>query len=317
MAVSPSDTEQVRGFNRFYTKQIGLLREGYLKTPYSLTQARVLYELAHHPGSRSSELVEELGLDAGYLSRMLKDFEKRGLLRRASSKDDARVSHLRLTARGRKEFAGLNSRSDADIGRMLSALGETERERLVASMNAIRETLMPDEESASTFHIRTHRPGDIGWVVARHGELYSKEYQWDSTFEGLVAEIAGKFLTHLDPKRERCWIAVRGPELAPGKGTSGERLGCIFLVKQSATVAKLRLLLVDPSARGMGVGTSLVQGCIDFARSVGYKTMVLWTNDILHSARRIYERYGFRLVKEDKHHSFGHDLVGQNWELKL
>jgi len=300
-------TEQVRAFNRFYTKQIGLLREGLLKTPFSLTQARVLYELGARPGTRWSELVEELGLDPGYLSRLLKSFEKQGLVRRSNSKDDRRVSHLTLTAKGRKEFLRLNARSEDETAEMLSRLSTEEQQRLVKSMGAIRELLGPPADSDKTFGVRTHRPGDIGWVIARHGQLYSQEYQWDSTFEGLVAGIAGKFLTHFDPQFEHCWIAEK----------DGERLGCVFLVRQSSAVGKLRLLLVDPVARGMGVGTKLVDECIGFARKVGYRKLTLWTNDILHAARRIYERVGFYLVKEEKHHSFGHDLVGQYWELKL
>lgn len=300
-------TEQVRAFNRFYTKQIGLLRDGLLKTPFSLTQARVLYELGAHPGTRWSELVEELGLDPGYLSRLLKSFEKQGLVRRSNSKDDRRVSHLTLTAKGRKEFEKLNARSEDEIAEMLSKLSGAQQQRLVKSMSAIRELLGPADSGGKTFTLRTHGPGDIGWVIARHGQLYSQEYHWDSTFEGLVAEIAGKFLTNFDPQRERCWMAEK----------DGERLGCVFLVKQSSTVGKLRLLLVDPAARGMGVGSKLVGECIEFARKAGYRKLTLWTNDILHAARRIYERIGFYMVKEEKHHSFGHDLVGQYWELKL
>jgi len=319
-------TEQVRSFNRFYTKQIGLLREGFLKTPFSLTQARVLYELGRRPGIRSTQLVEELGLDPGYLSRLLKSFEKQGLLRRSNSKDDGRVSHLSLTARGRREFAALNARSEADISQMLATLSDAQQQRLVDGMNAIREMLGSRKVAEPAFRVRTHRPGDIGWVIARHGELYAQEYGWDSSFEGLVAEIAGKFLTHFDARCERCWIAERGTSnistsdednSKTGAGHDGERLGCIFLVRQSSSIAKLRLFLVEPSARGMGVGTRLVKECLEFARKAGYRKVTLWTNDILHAARRIYERAGFRLVKEEKHHSFGHDLVGQFWELKL
>jgi DNA-binding MarR family transcriptional regulator/GNAT superfamily N-acetyltransferase len=300
-------TELVRGFNRFYTKQIGLLREGLLKSPFSLTQARVLYELGAQPGVRSTELVEELGLDPGYLSRLLKRFEEQRLVKRSNSEDDRRVSHLSLTTKGRREFEKLNERSEVEIGEMLAKLSGAQQQRLVGSMNAIRELLGPPKVNGSAFDVRAHRPGDIGWVIARHGELYTQEYQWDSTFEGLVAEIAGGFLTHFDPERERCWIAEQ----------NGERLGCVFLVKQSGTIGKLRLLLVEPSARGLGVGSRLVDECIEFARGVGYRKLTLWTNDILHAARRIYERVGFHLVKEEKHHSFGHDLVGQFWELKL
>jgi DNA-binding MarR family transcriptional regulator/N-acetylglutamate synthase-like GNAT family acetyltransferase len=307
--VPPSEAhiEQIRSFNRFYTKRIGLLRDGLLQTPFSLTQARVLYELGRNPGVRSASLVEELGLDPGYLSRLLKGFEGRRLLKRASSKEDHRVSHLSLTAKGRAEFERLDARSGAEIGEMLASMSASRRERLVHSMTAIRESLDPREETAPGFVLRTHQPGDIGWVIARHGELYAQEYRWDSSFEGLVAEIAGAFLRRYDEQRERCWIAER----------NGERLGCVFLVKQSKNIAKLRLLIVEPSARGLGIGVRLVSECIAFARQSGYRKLTLWTNDILHAARRIYERAGFGLVKEEKHHSFGHDLVGQFWELTL
>ncbi len=307
MSGSEQNGELVRGFNRFYTKQIGLLREGLLETPYSLTQARLLYELGRHSGTRSTDLTGELDIDRGYLSRLLKRFERQGLVKRANSKDDRRVQNLFLTRQGRTEFERLNSRSRAEVNKMLAGMTGVQQQRLIESMTTIRELLGPAGEIRKRFDVRAHGPGDIGWVISRHGELYAQEYGWDSSFEGLVAEIAGKFLTQFDEQRERCWIAEG----------NGERLGCVFLVKQSKTVAKLRLLLVEPSARGLGVGTKLVSECIAFARQCGYRKLSLWTNDVLHAARRIYERAGFRLVKEEKHHSFGHDLVGQFWELKL
>jgi DNA-binding MarR family transcriptional regulator/N-acetylglutamate synthase-like GNAT family acetyltransferase len=299
--------EQIRSFNRFYTKRIGLLRDGLLHTPFSLTQARVLYELGRNPRVRSASLAEELGLDPGYLSRLLKGFEGQRLIKRASSKEDHRVNHLSLTAKGRAEFERLDARSGAEIGEMLASMSTSRRERLVHSMTAIRESLDPREEAAPGFVLRMHQPGDIGWAIARHGELYAQEYRWDSSFEGLVAEIAGAFLRRYDERRERCWIAER----------NGERLGCVFLVKQSRNIAKLRLLIVEPSARGLGIGARLVSECIAFASQSGYRKLTLWTNDILHAARRIYECAGFRLVKEERHNSFGHELVGQFWELKL
>jgi DNA-binding MarR family transcriptional regulator/N-acetylglutamate synthase-like GNAT family acetyltransferase len=308
MAVTEADIHTVRSFNRFYTKRIGLLREGLLDTPFSLTQARVLFEIAQRAGTRSTDLARELGLDPGYLSRLLKSFERRQLVKRAPSKEDRRVVELSLTAKGRASFERLNARSRAEIGEMLENLDPAQRQRLVDSMTNVRQLLEPGvavEHSPVT--LRTHRAGDIGWVVARHGELYTQEWGWDSTFEGFVAEIAGRFLAQFDPERERCWIAERG----------GERVGCVFLVKGSSTVAKLRLLLVEPSARGLAVGTTLVNECIAFARQSGYRKLTLWTNDILHAARKIYERAGFYLVKAEKHHSFGQDLVGQFWELKL
>jgi DNA-binding MarR family transcriptional regulator/N-acetylglutamate synthase-like GNAT family acetyltransferase len=307
MPVSEDDISLIRSFNRFYTRRIGLLREGLLDTPFSLTQARVLFEIANHPGTRSSKLGPELGLDPGYLSRLLKSFERRRLVKRSRSNTDRRVHHVSLTPQGRAAFVRLNARSRAETGEMLANLESSQQQSLAAAMTAIRRLLDPAGEVAKTVTLRTHRPGDIGWVVLRHGELYAQEYGWDSTFEGLVAEIGGKFLTHFDERRERCWIAEIG----------GERVGCVFLVKASKTVAKLRLLLVEPSARGLAIGTKLVEECITFARQAHFRKLTLWTNDVLHAARRIYQRAGFRLVKEDKHHSFGHDLVGQFWELTL
>jgi DNA-binding MarR family transcriptional regulator/GNAT superfamily N-acetyltransferase len=307
MPVSENDIEQVRAFNRFYTGQIGLHREGLLKTPFSLTQARVLYELGRHPGTRSSLLVAELGLDPGYLSRLLKSFDRQRLIKRSPSHQDRRVSDVSLTPGGRAEFERLNARSRAETSQMLAAMTRPHQQRLIECMTTIRQLLGSPNELPKEIVIRAHKPGDIGWVVARHGELYTGEHQWDSTFEGLVSEIAGRFLTHFDPGRERCWIAER----------DGERVGSVFLVRKSKRVAKLRLLLVEPSARGTGTGTRLVEECIAFARQSGYRKLTLWTNDILHAARRIYERTGFHLVKEEKHRSFGHDLVGQFWELPL
>ena len=284
-----------------------MLREGLLDTPFSLTQARVLFELGQHPGTRSANLAAELGLDPGYLSRLLKSFERRQLVKRSKSTADRRVNHLRLTAKGRAEFESLDARSRTEIGEMLANLDGEQQQRLVEYMTTIRQLLDAPAEMETAVHLRTHRPGDIGWVIARHGELYAQEYGWDSTFEGLVAEIAGKFLTHFDEQCERCWIAER----------NGKRAGCVFLVKQSKTTAKLRLLLVEPAARGLAIATKLVDECIAFARQCGYRKLILWTNDGLHAARRIYERAGFRIVREEKHHSFGHDLVGQFWELEV
>jgi DNA-binding MarR family transcriptional regulator/N-acetylglutamate synthase-like GNAT family acetyltransferase len=309
VAIRKAHTDLIRGFYRFYTKRIGLLGEGLLNTPFSLAQARILYELGRNPGIRSTTLVEELDLDPGYLSRLLKGFESLGLIRRSSSRDDARASHLSLTAKGRVQFKRLDARSRGEIGQMLETLEGPQRERLVRSMTAIRELLGGSHKSDAvpSFTLRTHQPGDIGWLIARHGEIYARESQWDSSFEGLVAEIVGAFLKNFDHRRERCWIAER----------DGERVGCVFLVQHSKTVAKLRLLMVDASARGLGIGGRLVSECIDLARQIGYRKLTLWTNGILKDARRIYERAGFRLVREEKHHSFGHDLVGQFWELNF
>jgi DNA-binding MarR family transcriptional regulator/N-acetylglutamate synthase-like GNAT family acetyltransferase len=307
MSVSDENIQAVRSFNRFYTKRIGLLGNGLLNTRFSLTQGRVLFEIGRHPGTRSGSLADELGLDPGYLSRLLKSFERLQLVKRSKSKGDLRVNYLRLTRRGQTEFESLNARSRTEIGDMLSNLDSPQQHQLVDFMAGIRQLLRSPGKVETTVTLRAHHPGDIGWVVARHGELYAQEYGWDSTFEGLVAEIAGAFLSHFDEQRERCWIAER----------NGERVGCVFLVKKSKTIAKLRLLLVEPSARGLAIGTKLVHECLAFARQSGYRKLTLWTNDGLHAARKIYERAGFRLVKEEKHHSFGHDLVGQFWELNL
>jgi DNA-binding MarR family transcriptional regulator/N-acetylglutamate synthase-like GNAT family acetyltransferase len=307
MPVSEQQIELVRGFNRFYTRRIGLLREGLLDTAFSLTQARVLYEIAHRPGTRSADLASGLGLDSAYLSRLLASFERRKLVTRAQSKDDRRVNHLRLTAKGRGTFARLDALSSAQSGDLLASLPDGRQRRLTDSMTAIQQLLEPGEPAEPSVTLRTHRAGDIGWVVARHGEIYTQEYGWDDTFEGLAAEIAGKFLRHFDPARERCWIA----EL------NGERAGCVFLVKHTATVAKLRLLLVDPAARGHSIGTKLVDACIAFARESGYRKLTLWTQNGLHAARRIYQRAGFQLVQESPWHAFGHDLIQQVWDLKL
>ena len=217
------------------------------------------------------------------------------------------MSHLSLTGRGRKAFQTLDTQSETSIGELLVKLDAPQRQQLVESMGTIQRLLGTEERAAAPLELRTPRPGEIGWVIARHGELYAREYSWDASFEGMVAKIAGEFLLHFDAARERCWIAEHG----------GQPVGCVFLVTQSRTVGKLRLLLVEPGARGMGLGKKLVCECIEFARQSGYRKLTLWTNDVLHAARRIYERAGFHLVKEEMHHSFGHDLMGQFWELKL
>jgi DNA-binding MarR family transcriptional regulator/N-acetylglutamate synthase-like GNAT family acetyltransferase len=297
----------VRRFNRFWTRQIGVLREGYLESSFSLTEVRVLYELAHREETTASELGEELGLDAGYLSRVLRGFEKHALIHKRPSEADGRRRLLRLTERGREAFAPLDARSRNDIGAMLGSLSVAEQERLVGAMRTIEELLGARPDPAVPYLLRPHWPGDMGWVVHRHGVLYATEYGWDERFEALVAEIVAKFIQQYDPRRERCWIAER----------DGEIVGCVFLVRESEEIAKLRLLLVEPKARGLGIGSRLVEECIRFARQAGYRKITLWTNDVLSSARRIYEAMGFRLVHEEPHHSFGHDLVGQTWELML
>jgi len=297
----------VRRFNRFWTRQIGVLGEGYLESPFSLTEVRVLYELAHREETTASELGDELGLDAGYLSRLLRGFEKHGLIHKRPSEADGRRRLLRLTARGREAFAPLDARSRNDIGAMLGGMSIAGQERLVGAMRTIEGLLSVPSEPVVPYLLRSHWPGDMGWVVYRHGVLYASEYGWDERFEALVAEIVAKFIRQYDPRLERCWIAER----------DGEIVGCVFLVRESEEIAKLRLLLVEPKARGLGIGSRLVEECIRFARRAGYRKITLWTNDVLHSARRIYEAMGFRLVHEQPHHSFGRDLVGQTWELML
>ena len=309
--MAEADLEQritaVRRFNRFYTRQIGLLREGYLESPFSLTQVHVLYELAHREDPTASKLARDLELDAGYLSRILGGFERRGLVDKRRSEADGRQALLRLTERGWEAFAPLDRRSHDDIGALLNRMPEAEQERAVEAMVTIERLLGAEPEPRVPYVLRPPQPGDLGWVVQRHGALYAREYGWDETFEALVAEIVAKFVRSYDPRRERCWIAEK----------DAQNVGSVLCVQKSPTVAQLRLLLVEPEARGLGIGKRLVDECIRFARAVGYRKVMLWTNDVLVAARRMYERAGFRLVEEEQHHSFGHDLVGQNWELKL
>src|SRR2546421_8691595 len=308
-AALPQRVTAVRRFNRFYTRQIGLLQETLLRSPFSLTEARVLYELGNRAPTHATALGQELGLDAGYLSRILRGFERRGLLARTPSHTDRRQSVLALTAQGRNAFARLDAASRPEIRALLEQCPAGDQARLVGSMHTIEQLLgaPPPTDRAAAYRLRRHRPGDMGWVVHRHGVLYAREYRWDARFEALVAEIRRKFLKRYDPKRERCWIA----EL------EGEIVGSVFLVHRSHRIAQLRLLLVEPSARGRGIGARLVHECVGFARRVGYRKIMLWTNDVLHAARHIYEKAGFHLVREERHHSFGHDLLGQTWERTL
>jgi len=299
--------DAVRAFNRFYTQRIGALREGFLASAFSLSEVRVLYELAHRPRTTAAELARDLGLDAGYLSRILRRFAERGLVSRKRSADDGREAILTLAARGRKAFAPLESRQRDEVKQLIAHLTPGEQQRIVAAMSTIETLLSPHDRRGPAFLLRTHQPGDIGWVISRHSALYAQEYGWDESFEVLVGEIAITFLREFDPKRERCWIAER----------DGHNVGSVFLVKKSERVAQLRLLLVEPEARGLGIGRRLVDECVAFAKRSGYARIVLWTNDILHAARHIYESCGFHLTEAEKHHSFGHDLVGQYWELAL
>jgi DNA-binding MarR family transcriptional regulator/GNAT superfamily N-acetyltransferase len=299
--------DAVRRFNRFFTRRIGALREGLLHTPYSLTEARILFEIAHRDDLTASDLSRELGLDPGYLSRILARLERQGLIDKVRSGTDARRLLLSLTQRGRGAFSLLDDRSREEVAEMLGELTGEEQRRLLEAMQTIEGVLTKSFKFSEPFLLRSHEPGDMGWVVHRHGVLYAREYGWDERFEALVARIVADFINDFDPAKERCWIAEMG----------SEPVGCVFVVKSSDTVAKLRLLLVEPRARGLGLGTRLVEECIRFARSRGYKTLTLWTNSVLDAARHIYEEKGFRLVEEEEHHSFGKDLVGQNWELAL
>jgi DNA-binding MarR family transcriptional regulator/GNAT superfamily N-acetyltransferase len=308
MAELAGPVAAVRRFNRFYTQQIGVLQEGLLASEFSLTEARVLYELAQRAGQSgglsAAQLARELALDPGYLSRILAEFTRRGLLAKRPSDADGLLS---LTATGRAAFAPLDAGARQQVGAMLARLPAPAQRRLIAAMGAIERLLGDTGPVREPYLLRPHQPGDIGWVIHRHGVLYAEEYGWDERFEALVAEIAGKFITDFDAKRERCWIAER----------DGAIVGSVFLVRQSDEVAKLRLLLVEPAARGLGIGRRLVDECIGFARRVGYRRITLWTNDILVAARRIYQVAGFALVAEERHCSFGHDLVAQTWELAL
>ena len=297
----------VRRFNRFYTPRIGLLEEGYLKSPFSLSEARVLYELVHRERTMASELGRDLGLDAGYLSRILRRFEKQKFLVRSTGEADGRQRHLTLTAKGRSAFAPLGRRSREDIGAMLGGLPGPEQGRLVDAMRTIEQLLGARSEPRVPYLLRSHRPGDMGWVVHRHGVLYAEEYGFDERFEALVAEIAARFIHRFDARREHCWIAER----------EGANVGSVFLVRRSTTVAQLRLLLVEPSTRGLGIGARLVDECIRFARQKGYRKITLWTNSVLVAARHIYEKAGFRLTASERHRSFGQALIGETWDLRL
>ena len=302
----------VRRFNRFYTRQIGLLRKTYLDSSYSLGEMRVLYEVAHGGARTASDIARALGLDAGYLSRVLRNFERLGLITRKTSARDARESQIALTARGAKTFAPYEKRSQQQASAMLAALAPAQQARLVAAMGEI-ETLLaggtPGKSSATPRYIlRAPKPGDFGWIVARHAELYAQEYGWGEPFEGLCAQIVADFVNNYDAKRERCWIAEM----------NGENVGCIMLVKDEMPgVARIRLLLVDPKGRGLGLGARLVDECVHFARATGYKKITLWTHSILTAARHIYEKAGFKLMRSEKHKSWGKPVVSEFWDLQL
>jgi DNA-binding MarR family transcriptional regulator/GNAT superfamily N-acetyltransferase len=300
--------DTVRTFNRFYTRHVGALGEHLLDSPYSLTEMRVLYELAHRDGASASDLATELGLDAGYLSRILTRFQSQRLIAREGARDDARRTIVRLTARGRESFAPYEQKTRDNVAAMLAALPATGRRDVLGAMRTLQARL--DRSTAASvraYVLRTHQPGDFGWIVQMHGALYARDYGYDSTFEAVVARIAANFLEQFDPARERCWIAE----------IDGANVGSVCLVKKSATVAKLRLLIVDPQARGLGIGRRLVDECVGFARKVGYRKMTLWTHGHLSAARRIYESAGFVCVDRQPSTSFGKKLVDETWTLNL
>ena len=308
-SVLSDEIEVFRRFNRMYTRFIGTLNEGLLNSEYSLAEARILYELATRDAPRAREIADDLGIDAGYLSRLLANFEGDGLLKRKTSKRDGRYADLTLTARGRSVFKKLNARSDEQAQTVLEDLPPSARMQLGDCMRTMEGILCRTDRSRLPYIFRPHRVGDMGWIVYREGLGYAEQYGWDETFEALVARIVDQFITNFDQARERCWIAE----------IDGQSVGHVFLVKHldEPDTAKLRLLFVEPSARGIGLGEALVKECVRFARTAGYKKVVLWTQSILVGAHRIYERSGFRLVKETPHHSFGKDLIGQTWELTL
>lgn len=311
----PARIEAVRAFNRFYTRRIGVLHEGLLQSKFSLTETRVLWEFAHCESTTASALARELDLDAGYLSRLLRSLRERGLIRSERSKEDARHVELRLSAAGKRAFAPLDARSRDEVGALLAGLNEDQQQRLLQSIRTIHQLLDDAPKRVSPYLLRPHRAGDMGWVISRHGALYAQEYGWSLDFEALVARIAADFIERFDPAREACWIAER----------DGANVGCVFLVqaRDEATqavrpgIAQLRMLIVEPSARGLGLGERLVTECERFAREKGYERIVLWTNANLLAARGIYRRAGYVLTGSEPHRSFGHDLVGETWELAL
>ncbi|WP_033070278.1 bifunctional helix-turn-helix transcriptional regulator/GNAT family N-acetyltransferase [Thalassospira australica] len=307
-----SQIDAIRAFNRFYTRQIGLLSESLHKSAFSLTEARVLFELDARGAQVVGKLAATLDLDPAYLSRILTRFKKAGLITLQTDSKDRRVRVAELTALGRETYGDLQSASRNEVTSLIAPLTEDQRDELTSAMKTIQTLLGSDTGRSDTslqkpVLIRDHRPGDLGWIVHRQGDLYAREYQWDTRFEGLVADIAAKFLAGHDPKREGCWIAEH----------DGKPVGSIMLVRESDTVAKLRILFVEPDARGLGIGKHLVDHCIAFAKQAGYREITLWTNANLHAARKIYQKVGFTLINEEPHHSFGHDLIGQNWSLVL
>jgi DNA-binding MarR family transcriptional regulator/N-acetylglutamate synthase-like GNAT family acetyltransferase len=301
--------EAVRRFARFYTRRIGVLQDRFLQSPFSLAEARVLYELTQSEATTATAIASKLGLDAGYLSRMLRGFAQRGLIARTVAPDDRRRTLLSLTARGRKAFAPLEKRSHDEAAAMLRKLAAADQDRVVAAMGTIERLIgeRPAEADRPAVMLRAPQPGDMGWVVARHGALYAQDYGWGARFEGLVAEIVAEMIVNHDPTRERFWIA----------DMAGEPVGSVFVVKAADDVAKLRLLLVEPSARGLGIGARLVDECVSFARAAGYKKMTLWTHSVLTAARHIYQNAGFARVAQTSHAEWGVEVVSETWEMEL
>jgi DNA-binding MarR family transcriptional regulator/GNAT superfamily N-acetyltransferase len=303
---SAAQVSAIRAFNRFYTRKIGVV-DGMASSPFSLAEARVLYELAHREQLTATDIRKELGLDAGYISRILRDFERRKLVTRQHSKKDERQRILLLTAKGQRTLAPLNERSNRNVATMLEGLSPTKRKQLVGALEMAQRLLGEKAEPSISYLLRQHQPGDLGWIVHRQAILYAEEYGWDGTYEALAAEIVAQFIRNYDSKRERCWIAEK----------DGARVGAVFVAKASNEIAKLRLLHVEPEARGLGIGKRLVEECVRFGRLAGYQKMTLWTQSTLHAARHIYSQAGFQIVGDEPHHSFGKDLTGETWELDL
>ena len=311
MAVSGAhDTQRVaavRRFNRFYTQNLGVLRPGWLDSAFSLTEARVLYEIKQRDGVTASNIARDLDLDAGYLSRILRGFHRNGLIRKNVSADDGRQSLLSMTAHGRKAFDPLERRTERQVGALLGRLTDSQQNHLISAMRTIETIIVSEPKVESEIVLRRPRPGDFGWVIARHAELYAQEFGWADDFEGLCAQIVADFVSKYDAKYERCWIAKM----------DGQNVGSVFLVKDSEKIARLRLLLVDPVARGRGLGTRLTNECIRFARMRGYRSITLWTHKVLTVARHIYERAGFQLTSSEPRRSFGQNVISEHWDLTL
>ena len=302
-----SRIEAVRRFSRFYTRCIGVLEETLLHSPFTLPEGRLVYEIANRDRPTAQELCRDLDLDPGYVSRLLGGLEKRGCVARTRSKNDKRQTELSLTAKGQRLWGAMNEQSRQDVANLLTNLPIAQQEKLVKALGAVEQLLGGPPEKRAPFTLRPRQPGDMGWIIRRQTQLYVSEYGWDGSFEAMLAEIAGGFIAKFNPKTDNCWIAERNGEIA----------GATFLVRASKTVGQLRMLYVEPSARGLGIGQRLVDECIKDARAKGYRKLMLWTNDVLVSARKIYIAAGFRLVKEERHDRFGKNLVGQYWVLDL